>query len=100
MIAPGMAISLLRHDLFRVTAFIAGCAFIKNFLPSSRMFSSIPRLCWWYELFVDVVSLFALSWRAQSPSLEMEFLGFKRTTRHAIRNWKQGRLDRVYLKGD
>ncbi len=75
----------LRHDFFRLCVFIAGNALIANFLPKSTVFKGMPRTRWTYELLVDLIAGFGLSWRAKRPSLQKEWMGFK--VRRRSRRW-------------
>ena len=85
----------LRHDLWRVCAFVAFNALLANFLPDSRLLRKHHRARYLYEVFVDLVAGFGLNWRTSLPSLDQEFMGFKRIFRHAYRNWRQDRIDEM-----
>ncbi len=84
----------LRHDLFRVCAFIAANSLLCNFLPKSTCLKRFPKLRYGYEILIDLIAGFALNWRIQLPSLDQEFIGFRRAAKHAIRNWKQNHMDK------
>lgn len=84
----------LWHDFYRVCAVIAVCSIAANFLPAASKLDAIPKLKSLYCVFVDLVAGFGGNWRADLPSLAMEFMGFRRKVRHGIRNWKQSRLDK------
>ena len=60
----------LRHDLFRLCAFVASNALLANFLPNERRLRHWPRVCQAYTFLIDVVAFFALNWRKRLPSLD------------------------------
>ncbi len=84
----------LRHDFFRVCAFIAANSILANLLPRSSRLGRHRKVHNFYCLVIDLVAFFACNWRVNLPSLDQEFMGFRRTARHAYRNWQQSRLDR------
>lgn len=84
----------LRHGLFRLCVFVSCNALLANFLPSAEKLWRYPRAQRAYGVFVDLVAGFGLNWRAELPSLDREFFGFRRKVRHGLRNWKQNRIDR------
>lgn len=84
----------VRQDFFHICAFISANALIANFLPDSNKLRNYPRIRYAYEVLVDVVAGFSLNWRTCLPSLDAEFIGFKRTARHIYRNWQQTRQDK------
>lgn len=65
----------LRHDLFRICVLIAFCAYSKNFLPRNRFKNA--RLRQAYQILIDLLAGFGGGWRADSPSLQQEWMGFK-----------------------
>jgi hypothetical protein len=81
----------LRHDFFRICAFVAINALLCNFLPPSLLLRCYPKTRYCYEVLVDLMAGFALNWRERLPSLDREFPGFRRMLRHAYRNWRQDR---------
>ena len=84
----------IRHDFRNVCEFVFWCALIVNFLPEADRFRKLGRAPFYtYLYFVDLLALFALNWRAQLPSLDSEFMGFRRTARHYIRNKRQDFAD-------
>lgn len=83
-----------RWVYFRMCSVVFWAALIANFLPDSRYLTKSPRARNAYEFIVDYVALFALNFRANLPSLEREFMGFKRRVRHAYRNWRQRKVDK------
>lgn len=89
---------VLRHDFFRICSFIAINAFLCNFLPDSAKLARWPRIRFAYEVLVDLMAGFALNWRVRIPSLDQEFIGFRRTASHAYRNWQQSRMDRDTIR--
>jgi hypothetical protein len=46
-----------------------------------------------YLFVIDFIACCALRIRVDQPSLDKEFMGFKRKLRHAWRNWQQERKD-------
>ncbi len=87
----------LRYDFLWVCVFIVVNAVIGNLWPNSEHLKNWPKLRYFYEMLIDVNSAFALRWRAQMPSLDKEFLGFRREIKHAYRNWQQGRQDKITI---
>jgi hypothetical protein len=83
----------LRYDLFRVCAFVAANALLCNFLPPSVKLKKYPKTRYCYEVLIDLMAGFALNWRTQIPSLDGEFIGFKRVAVHTYRNWLQSKAD-------
>jgi hypothetical protein len=78
----------LRHDFFRVCAFVFWNALLCNFLPSSVLLRKYPKTRYCYEVLVDLVAGFGLNWRTKLPSLDAEFLGFKRIAQQTYRSWR------------
>jgi len=68
----------LLHDFRRFCEFTTLFAILANFLPKAERLDRWPRLCGIYIVFVDLVAGFGMNWRYQLPSLDLEFLGFKR----------------------
>lgn len=95
----------LRHDLRDIACFIAICSFIANFLPKTTWVdaqmkkSPWPALCGpvhdFYLWLIDMVAFCALNWRVELPAMDFQWLGFARNMKHAVRNWKQDRIDRI-----
>lgn len=86
---------LLLEDLKWVCVFIAANALLSNFMPPTVLLRRYPRLHWAYCLLVDLVATFGLNLRTSLPSLDMEFMGFRRAFRHAYRNWQQTKSDKA-----
>jgi hypothetical protein len=84
----------IRHVLFRVCVVVAICAAQANILPRNR-------LTGWrfeaYEAYIALVAAMSLNWRAELPSLNGEFFGFRRRLRHFRRGRAQAKLDREHL---
>jgi hypothetical protein len=94
--APHAAFELgVRWVFFHVCFVIATSSLLANFLPDIRYFRNHPRFQLVYSFFVDYVALFALNFRTNLPSLDQEFMGFRRRLRHAYRNWRQRTADRA-----
>lgn len=87
----------IRQDIFHICAFITINAFVANFLPDANKLRNYPRIRYAYEVLVDVIAGFSLNWRTSLPSLDAEFIGFKRTAKHIFRNWQQTRIDKKVL---
>ena len=85
MSAHASYLFFLRHDLRSTCVFIAFCALIANFLPKKKHLDGYPRLQFCYCIFIDIVAGFGLNWRYRLPSLDLQFLGFKRPERHYSR---------------
>jgi hypothetical protein len=81
LIAHGAMYLDLRGDLFRLSVLIAGCALVKNFLPQTEKYQNRPRVHSTYCFIVALISFCGLSWRCRQPSLDLEFMGFKRRRR-------------------
>jgi hypothetical protein len=79
-----LALLDLRHDFFRICAFIVLCAFVSNFLPDERRVAGYPKTRYVYRAFVDIIAGFGLNWRASLPSLDLEFMGFRVRRRRKI----------------
>ncbi len=97
----------LRLDFYRVCEFVAINSLLANFLPSHGW---VDRVCishapekmrhslnFTYCLLVDIIAGFGLNWRTHLPSLDQEFIGFKRTVRHKYRNWRQAKTDEIHI---
>lgn len=93
----------LRHDIRDVCCFIATASIIANCLPRltwiDRMAARhIPKYkgpihdC--YVWLVDMVAFCAVNLRIDLPSMDFQFFGFARDAKHAVRNWRQDRIDR------
>ena len=67
----------LRHDFFRVCAWVAFWSLANNFVPPSEPLSRYPRIHAAYGIFILFVAFNALSWRSRIPSLDEEWMGFK-----------------------
>ena len=65
----------LRHDFFRMCAFCWVCAIGKNFLPRNKFKNRF--LYDTYRIIIDLFAGFGGGWRADSPSLQQEWMGFK-----------------------
>lgn len=89
-----IAIMNLWHDFRDVCVFISVNSVIANFLPKTSTLKNGPH--WLYLSYcylVDLIAAFAMNWRTQLPSLDAEFLGFRRMTRHYVRNRMQDFAD-------
>lgn len=82
-----------RHDLFRVCVFIAVNALLANFLPRAARFRKHRTFQCFYIVVIDLVAAFGLNWRAELPSLNQEFMGFKRRVGYGYRNWRGRRRE-------
>ncbi len=86
-----------RYVFFHACAVVAGASLLANLLPRESLLEKRPKLRKFYGFLVDYVAFFALNLRADLPSLDQEFLGFRRHIRHAYRNWRQDRLDKAQI---
>jgi hypothetical protein len=92
----------LRHDIRDVACFVATCSLAANFLPKSTWVDSQmkrwPSLSGpvhdFYLWLVDMVAFCSLNWRVELPSMDFQWLGFARSAKHLMRNWRQDRIDR------
>lgn len=88
----------LRHDLRDLAMWACAASLLANFLPDADRFQRWPRVHGCYVIFVDLIALVALNLRADLPSLDEEFMGFKRRGAAWVRNKRELRRMRRELQ--
>ena len=87
MIHRGPEYMGFRHVIRTVCVWIAANSALANLLPNENRFASSPKLRTCYAFLVDFVAINALNLRACLPSLQQEFLGFKRSVKRRVHDW-------------
>ena len=78
--------------LVRSYCVVVACAsLLANFLPPAKWLKRWPRTCHVYTFLVDVVAFVALNLRLCLPSLQQEFLGFRRSMGKRVRAMRSQR---------
>jgi hypothetical protein len=78
---------------FHFCELVTLCAIGINFMPRESRFDGRPLLLATYRFVVHYIAFFACNWRARLPSLDLEFMGFKKALPrwHIVR--EEDRLD-------
>ncbi len=87
MIHHGPVYLGFRHVVRSVAVWVAFNSLLANFLPNEKRFLQWPRVCRCYVWLVDFVAFNALNFRACLPSLQQEFMGFRRSVRRKVHGW-------------
>ncbi len=77
----------LMRDLRTVCMWIAGASLLANFMPHDARLRSWPKLRQGYVFLIDVVAIIALNFRVCLPSLQQEFMGFRKRVKRRVHRW-------------
>ena len=82
----------LYRDFRTMCMWVACASFVANFLPNKKRLDAWPRSQHVYVWFIDFVAFVALNFRVCLPSLQQEFMGFRRRWRRRVEKRQSARV--------
>ena len=89
MIVHGPTYMGWRQAIRGVCVWVTGASLLANLLPHDERFQRWPRAHKAYSIAIDLVAFVACNFRVCLPSLQQEFMGFRRTMGRRVHAWTE-----------